>query len=236
MSSTSTAARPAMAPASPGHARQNASVLASLEKRVLIWIAERLPRAVGSDHLTALGLLSMLGVGAAFAASARDPRVLYLVPVLLALNWFGDSLDGTVARVRNRQRPRYGYYIDHVVDIVGACALFGGLAMSGSMTPVVALLLLVAYVAVMAEVFLATHVTQVFRLASFGFGPTELRLVLSVGALALVGRPMVQIPGAGAVPLFDVGGSVAIVGLGLAFLASAVRTGRVLAREERLTP
>ena len=132
----------------------------------------------------------MLGVGLAFAASSRDPRVLYLVPALLALNWFGDSLDGTVARVRNRQRPRYGYYVDHVVDIVGAVALFSGLALSGGMHPLLAMALLVAYVAAMAEVFLATHVTHVFRLASFGFGPTELRIVLAVGALALVGRPI----------------------------------------------
>lgn len=232
--STPVTAVPAMLPAAAAHARRNASLLASLEKRVLIWIAERLPRAIGSDHLTALGLLSMLGVGAAFAASSREPRLLYLVPPLLALNWFGDSLDGTVARVRHRQRPRYGYYVDHVVDIVGACALFGGLALSGGMTPMLALLLLVAYVAVMAEVFLATHVTHVFRLASFGFGPTELRVVLAVGAIALVGRPMVQVPGLGAVPLFDVGGSVALVGLGAAFAVSAIGTAWRLAGEERL--
>ena len=127
--------------------------------------------------------------------------MLYLVPGLLALNWFGDSLDGTVARVRNRQRPRYGYYVDHVVDIVGAVALFGGLALSGGMQPLLAMALLVAYVAAMAEVFLATHVTHVFRLASFGFGPTELRLVLAVGALALVGRPLGRrCPSSGAWP------------------------------------
>jgi archaetidylinositol phosphate synthase len=236
MSSPSTVARPSpsRAPAQSDHARHNASALATIEKRVLIWIAERLPRAVGPDHLTVLGLASMAGVGAAFAASSRAPWVLYLVPALLALNWFGDSLDGTVARVRDRQRPRYGYYVDHVVDIVGACALFGGLAMSGGMRPVIALLLLVAYVAVMAEVFLATHVTRVFRLASFGFGPTELRIVLSIGAIALVGRPMVQMPWVGTVPLFDVGGAVAIVGLAAAFSVAAVRTAWRLADEERL--
>ena len=218
------------------HARTNASPLAAIEKRLLVWIAERLPRAVGSDHLTALGLLSMLGVGVAFAASSRDARVLYLVPVLLAVNWFGDSLDGTVARVRNRQRPRYGYYVDHVVDIVGAVALFAGLALSGGMHPLIALAVLVAYVAAMAEVFLATHVTHVFRLASFGFGPTELRIVLAVGALALVGRPFVQVPGVGPVALFDVGGIVATAGIACAFVTSAVRTAMALAREERIAP
>lgn len=216
------------------HARQNDSPLASLEQRVLVWIAQRLPRRIGSDHLTLLGLAAMIGVGAAFAASSREPRSLYLVPLLLAVNWFGDSLDGTVARVRNRQRPRYGYYVDHVVDIVGAVALFGGLAGSGSMQPVIAMALLVAYVAAMAEVFLATHVTHVFRLAAFGFGPTELRLVLAVGAVALVGRPIVQVPGIGGVALFDLGGVIATTGIAFAFGASAVRTARALAREERI--
>jgi archaetidylinositol phosphate synthase len=217
------------------HARQNDSALASLEKRVLVWIAQRLPRLIGSDHLTLLGLVSMLAVGAAFAASARDPRVLYLVPFLLALNWFGDSLDGTVARVRDQQRPRYGYYVDHVVDVVGSVALFSGLALSGGMQPFIAMALLVAYVAAMAEVFLATHVTHVFRLASFGFGPTELRIVLAVGAVALVGRPMVQVPGVGGVALFDLGGIIATAGITLAFAASAVRTSLALAREERIS-
>ena len=193
----------------------------------------------GTTHIGVLAertdwLASMLGVGMTFALSSRAPWLLYVVPVLLSLNWFGDSLDGTVARVRNRQRPRYGYYVDHVVDIVGASALFGGLAMCGAMRPAIALLLLVAYVAVMAEVFLATHVTRVFRLASFGFGPTELRIVLSVGAVALVGRPMVPLPWAGAVPLFDVGGAVAVAGLAAAFGVSAVRTAWRLAEEERL--
>jgi archaetidylinositol phosphate synthase len=216
------------------HARQNASPLAALETRLLVWIARRLPRVIGPDHLTLLGLLSMLGVGLAFATSSRDPRALYLVPALLALNWFGDSLDGTVARVRNRQRPRYGYYVDHVVDIVGAVALFTGLALSGGMQPVLAMALLVAYVAAMAEVFLATHVTRVFRLASFGFGPTELRLVLAVGAVVLVGRPSVAVPVVGRVALFDLGGAIAVAGIACAFVVSAVRTAVALAREERI--
>jgi archaetidylinositol phosphate synthase len=166
--------------------------------------------------------------------SSRDPHLLYLVPPLLAMNWFGDSLDGTVARVRDQQRPRYGYYVDHVVDIVGAVALFCGLALSGAMSPLLAMALLVAYVAAMAEVFLATHVTHVFRLASFGFGPTELRIVLAVGALALVGRPLVPVPGIGRVALFDLGGAIALAGIVIAFFASVVHTAGALARAERI--
>ena len=122
------------------------------------------------------------------------------------------------------------------MDIVGAVALFGGMALSGAMQPVIALALLVAYIAAMAEVFLATHVTHVFRLASFGFGPTELRIVLAAGALALVGRPQVSVPWLGRVPLFDVGGIMAIAGISLAFVMASVNTARRLAREERLDP
>lgn len=218
------------------HVRDNQSALASLERRALVWLAHRLPARVGSDHLTLLGLLAMIAVGAVFAASAVAPRLLYSVPLLLAVNWFGDSLDGTVARVRNRQRPRYGYYVDHIVDVVGAVALFTGLALSGGMHPLVAMALLVAYIAAMAEVFLATHVTHVFRLASFGFGPTEMRIVLAIGAVALVGKPLVQVPGVGPVALFDVGGAIATAGIAVAFTTSAVRTALTLAREERLAP
>jgi len=223
---------PVSTTAPSAHTRHHGSLLAPFETSVLVWLARRLPAAVSSDHLTVLGLVSMLAVGAAFAWSARTPAVLYLVPGLLALNWFGDSLDGTLARVRDRQRPRYGYYVDHVVDIVGMTALCGGLALSGRMQPMVAVLLLAAYVAAMAEVFLATHVTAVFRLASFGFGPTELRIVLAAGALALVGRPTVTVSGLGAVPLFDLGGVVAIAGIAVAFAVSAIGTTRQLAREE----
>ena len=97
-----------------------------------------------------------------------------------------------------------------------------------------AMALLVAYVAAIAEVFLATHVTRVFRLASFGFGPTELRLVLAVGALALVGRPSVAVPVVGRVALFDLGGAIAVAGIACAFVVSAVRTAVALAREERI--
>lgn len=217
------------------HTRHNQGVLASLEKRTLIWLAHRLPRQVHSDHLSALGLLGMLGVGAAFAVGATHRWALPLVAVALAVNWFGDSLDGTLARVRNQQRPKYGYYVDHALDILGTIFLFGGMALGGLMTPVVATTLLAVYFAVMAEVFLATHVRGVFRMSFLGFGPTELRVVLGVGALAQLRDPQIVVMGMGPFQLFDVGGVIAIAALALTFMVSAVRTGRALYREEPLT-
>src|SRR5262252_4932565 len=121
--------------------RVHEAVTANLEKRLLIWMAERLPGWINSDHLTSLGAAAMLGVGACFWAGGA---ALWLVIPFLALNWFGDSLDGTLARVRNRQRPRYGFYVDHVLDAVGFAALFGGLVLGGHMSAAMGLSLLAA--------------------------------------------------------------------------------------------
>jgi phosphatidylglycerophosphate synthase len=214
------------------HARVNTGALADIEKRTLIWIAGRLPRWVHSDHLSAVGLIGMIATGAAFAAGGAYPSVLPLVGVALAVNWFGDSLDGTLARVRMQQRPRYGYYVDHVLDILGTACLFGGLILGGHVTPVVALMLLAAYFAVMAEVFLATAARGEFRMSFMGVGPTELRLVLTAGAVALMRDPRVAVPGLGSFGLFDVGATVATLGLATAFVVSGWRNGRALYAEE----
>ena len=174
------------------HVREHRSVLAEVEKRTLVWLAVRLPRWVNSDHLTGLGAMAMLGTGAAFAAASLSPWTLLLVPPMLAVNWFGDSLDGTVARVRNTQRPRYGYYVDHVVDVANVSVLFAGLALSGLLSPWIAAVLLVGYLLLSAESFLATHALGVFRISFAGFGPSELRILLSIGALAVLVKPVVN--------------------------------------------
>ena len=217
------------------HVREYKSPLAGPEKRLLVWMAHRLPRWIHSDHLTLVGITSMLGAGLSFWAGRWQPWTLVLVVVFLALNWFGDSLDGTVARVRNQQRPSYGYYVDHVIDILGTLFLVGGLALSGFMSPVVALGLLVAYDMVSAEVFLATHAQGVFRMAFMGFGPTELRIVLAAGALSLLRSPWTHMGVLGTHLLFDVGGVVAIAGLAVALVTSAIRNTRALYLAETVT-
>ncbi len=210
-------------------------VTANIEKRVLIWLAERLPQWVTSDQLTLLGLLAMLMAGLSYWAAQWDERALFLVVVALGLNWFGDSLDGTLARVRNRQRPRYGYYVDHVIDIVGALFLIGGLAASGYMTPLVGLGLLVGYMMVSAEIFLATYSLGVFRISFGPIGGTELRILLSIGTLYLLYKPVVQLGSLGAFHLFDVAGVCGIVGLAVALTVSAIRNTRTLYQAEPLS-
>jgi phosphatidylglycerophosphate synthase len=215
------------------HVREHTSVLAGAEKRLLVAMAKRIPGAIGSDHLTALGALAMVGTGAAFAAARLDRQWLLLVPVLLAVNWFGDSLDGTVARVRGHQRPRYGYYLDHVVDLATSIALFAGMALSGLMQPILAVLALVGYILLCAESFLATHTVGIFRLAFSGMGPTELRILLAVGALVAATRETTVLTiGAWRMTLFDVGAVVAIVGMGVVFVLSACRNASALYRAE----
>jgi phosphatidylglycerophosphate synthase len=211
--------------------RDHRSVLAAAEKRLLVYIAQRIPPAIHSDHLTSLALAAMALAGAAFAAARWDRRALWGVVIALALNWFGDSLDGTLARVRRAERPRYGFYVDHVLDIVGTTFLFAGLACSSFMSPAVALAALTAYLLVAGEVFLATAVRGVFRMSFAGVGPTELRILIASGAIALFHDPRVAL-GPLTIRLFDLGGVVAIAGLLAAFAVSVVRNTTALAVAE----
>jgi len=217
----------------PSHIREHKSVLASAEHSLLIWIARRLPARIHSDHLTLVGLLAMPVAGLAFSRIRTSPLSLAVFVVALAVNWFGDSLDGTLARVRGRSRPRYGYYVDHVIDLAGAAALLCGMGASGVMHPEVALLVVAAYYLVSAETFLATHSVGVFRLSFAGFGPTELRLLLVAGAVAAVRDPWAEVAGH-RWWLLDVGGVIAGVALAGVFVVSAARNTRALYRAEPL--
>jgi phosphatidylglycerophosphate synthase len=206
--------------------RVHGSFLADIEKRTLVGMARRLPRRVNSDHLTGLALAAMGLAGAGFWASRWNVQALYLVILGLILNWFGDSLDGTLARVRGQERPRYGYYVDHVVDLIGTTVLVAGMAASPFMSAQIGLALLVAYLLVTAEVFLAASAHGTFRMSFLKVGPTELRIILAIGTIYALYKPLVKVPGLGVYPLFDVGAVVAIAGLVFTLLISAARNTR----------
>ena len=214
-------------------ARQQESLLAPLEKKTLLWFAHRMPESVNSDHLTLVGFLGMIMAGVCYYLAGWNSRFLLGAVVFLAINWFGDSLDGTLARVRNKQRPRYGFYVDHIVDSFGALFLIGGLGLSGYMTGWIAMTLVIAYFLLSIEIYLATYTIGIFRLSYGIWGPTELRVLLSIGSLVLLVKPRVAIAGESYL-LCDVGGVAAIAGMTVITLASVIRNTLRLYREERI--
>jgi len=200
--------------------RVQQSFLAAPEKRLLTWMAERTPPWINSDHLTLLGFIAQILAGVFYALSRWNRYALLAVIVCLTLNWLGDSLDGTLARVRQQQRPRYGFYVDHMVDSLGALCLMGGLALSGYMHPYIAVALLVAFLLLSIQSYLATYTVGEFHLSFWKFGPTELRLLLAVGNLALLFRPMVL---HARYRLFDVGGAIGLVGMSVMLIFFTVQ-------------
>jgi archaetidylinositol phosphate synthase len=211
--------------------RSNRGALASLERKALIWMANRMPAWVNSDHLSALGFLALIGVGFSYWYSRYSNTGLILAIVFFILNWFGDSLDGTLARVRNQQRPRYGFYVDHILDACGSMFVFGGLALSGHMSERVAIGLLIVYLLLSIEIYLATYTVGTFHLSFAAFGPTELRLLLIAGNIAMFYKRLVVL-GGNQYSLFDVGGSIGIVGMAVALVWSIVKHTALLYRAE----
>ncbi len=213
-------------------ARQQTSLLSPLERRALAWLAAHMPAWINSDHLTAIGFLGMVAAGFAYWYSAFDRITgLALVVVFLILNWFGDSLDGTVARYRDLQRPRYGFYLDHILDCIGSVFLIGGLGLSGLMSPAIAAALLIAYLLLSIEAFLTTYTIGKFQINAGAFSPTELRVLLIIGNGFVLWRPMVDLFGR-QYKLYDVGGVCGAVGMVAILLYFTVKHTAQLYREE----
>jgi archaetidylinositol phosphate synthase len=213
--------------------RQQESLLTPLEKRVLAWLAHHMPAWVNSDHLTLLGFAGMIMAGVCYYLSRMSPLFLLGAIVSLAVNWFGDSLDGTLARFRKRQRPRYGFYVDHVVDAFGMMFLVGGLGLSNYMTAAVAMAFLIVYFLMNIEIYLATYTIGVFRLSYGIWGPTELRIIVAGGTFVLFVKPNVLILGHPFL-LCDVAGVVATIVIGSIAVVSSIRNTASLYDEERL--
>jgi phosphatidylglycerophosphate synthase len=201
--------------------RLQESFTAGAERKALAWLAARLPARVNSDHLTLLGFVAMFLAGASYALARTHRAGLILATLFLALNWFGDSLDGTLARLRNRQRPRYGFYVDHMIDTFGGLFLMGGLAISGFVDWRIALGMFVAFLMLSVQVYLATYTVGMFQLSFAKFGPTEIRILLALGNVALWVHPYARVFGS-SYRLFDVGGIIAIAGMSLMLIVSTI--------------
>lgn len=212
--------------------RLHGALTAKSEKQLLIAIAKRLPHWINSDHLTGLGFGALIAAGGAYAYARISDAGLWLVIACLIVNWFGDSLDGTVARVRNQQRPRYGFYVDHVCDVLGTIALLGGMAASRYMSWPAAATVLITYLTLSIEVYLATYAMREFRISFIGCGPTELRIALCIGNLALLAGFRTGWTPLGRFAIFDIGGVIGAIGMVAILLVTIVRHTRRLYREE----
>jgi archaetidylinositol phosphate synthase len=203
------------------------------ERKALLWLAARMPPSINSDHLTLLGFAAMFLAGCSYALARWNPWGLLLATICLALNWLGDSLDGTLARARNRQRPRYGFYVDHVIDSVGALFLMAGLALSGYVDWRIAIGLLVAFFLLSIESYLASYTLGIFRLSFAKFGPTEIRILLGIANTVLFFLPSARIS-EWSHRLLDIGGAVAIVAMTAMFIFAAITHTLALYRQETL--
>lgn len=160
--------------------RIQTSILNSLEKKVLIWLAERQPKWMTSDMLTYIGTVGAIIIAIGYILSNRNINYLWLSTLGFLINWYGDSLDGTLARVRNTQRPVYGYYIDHTVDAINEVVIFMGIGLSGLMHLEFSLMALVAYFLITINVSINAHLKKEFKLTYAGLGPTEFRLIMII--------------------------------------------------------
>ena len=169
--------------------RIQTSFINGIEKRALVWLAKRMPRWVNSDMLTAVGTLGALIVAIGFALSCLNVQWIWLSSFGLLVNWFGDSLDGTLARVRDCQRPVYGYYVDHTVDCINEGLMFIGAGLSPFLHLDLALLAYAIYLVLTINVSINAHLKGEFRLTYFKLGPTEFRIIVIVANTLLISIP-----------------------------------------------
>ncbi|HZQ66892.1 MAG TPA: CDP-alcohol phosphatidyltransferase family protein [Terriglobales bacterium] len=214
--------------------RVHEAITAAAEKRLLVGLARRMPAWMNSDHLTALGFIGQLAAGLSYALARGNRNALLAAIVCLVLNWLGDSLDGNLARVRQRQRPKYGFYVDHMVDSFGAVAMMLGLAVSGYMHPWIAIGLLIGFLLLSIQSYLATYTLGEFHLSFWKFGPTELRLLLIAGNLALFFHGPMALHGR--FRLFDIGGAIGLVGMTIMVIFFTAQNTHRLYKQEPLPP
>ena len=214
--------------------RIQTSVLNALEKKVLVWLAERQPKWMTSDILTYIGTFGAVVIAAGYILSAWNINFLWLSSLGFVINWYGDSLDGTLARVRKTQRPVYGYYIDHTVDCINEFIMFIGIGLSGLMHFSLAMVILAVYFMLTINVSINAHLKKEFRLTYAKLGPTEFRILAIIAntILALV-RPISEF----ALTFFifgreftlaslDIVGIIVLLVLAVIYLTTIVKDGR----------
>lgn len=212
--------------------RKALSLTARFEANALPRLARALPAWVMPDHLTALGLLAATVIAVAYGLSNRSPLWLWVVNAALLVHWFGDSLDGTLARTRHIERPRYGFYLDHLTDAYSTIAIGLGLGLSPYMLLGTGMAIVAGYLLLSINVYLETHVFGVFRYGYGVVGPTETRLVLiALNAVASTGALHFMV-GRLEMTTIDVAGLAAVAGMAAMLARRVARNLKTLAAAE----
>jgi len=217
------------------HQRVNDILLGPLERPALKWLAARTPGWVTPDMLTGLGFFASLLIFGAYWATTISPAFLWLASFGFVVNWFGDSLDGNVARFRKIERPRYGYFIDHTVDALAECLIFIGLGLSPYVDFDLAALALVAYLLMSNMVYITTYVEGTFRISYAKLGPTEVRLI-AITANTIVfflGNPALRLPLVGSIALYNIIVGVVTLLLVIFYVYSLIAQSRILNLADR---
>jgi archaetidylinositol phosphate synthase len=215
------------------HQRVNNMLLGGLERPALQWLAARMPAWVTPDVLTGIGVVAAIMIFVGYWLTNLSPWWLWFVNVGFVLNWFGDSLDGTLARFRKIERPKFGFYLDHTVDAVAEFLTIIGIGMSPYMRLDIATFALIGYLLVSVHVYVRTAVDGVFKISFSLIGPTEMRVIIMLVNTAVFfrGNPEVTLPYVGQTTGFDIIGVALAIGMGIAFLVSSTKEGIRLARE-----
>lgn len=222
--------------------RIQTSILNGVEKKVLVWLAQRMPRWVTSDFLTVVGLLGAFLVGLGYALCWLSPYYLWLSSFGLLLNWYGDSLDGTLARVRNTQRPLYGFFIDHNVDGIAMTMICLGAGLSPYIHIGLALMVLAVYLLLCIYVYISAHLRGEFKLTYGNLGPTEFRVVLIIfNLIFLYATPLRTFQASLTVfgneftfGTFDIIAAIVLVVLVVMHISSLLSDGKKYAEEDPL--
>lgn len=218
-------------PKTKAHKRVNDILLGPLERPALQWLAAHMPGWVTPDTLTVIGIIGAVMVFGGYWLSCIDRNFLWLSNLGFMINWFGDSLDGTLARHRGIQRPTYGFFVDHTVDALSEVLIFLGLGLSPYVRFEVACLALIGYLLMSILVYVRTYSEGVFKISYAKLGPTEMRLMAMIANtfIYFVGNPVLELP-FGTVSVYDLFGMSIAAALGVAFVVSTIKQARKFAK------
>ena len=216
------------------HERINDILLGPLERPALQWLAAHAPAWMTPDHLTFIGTIGALIIAICYYLSNGNPDWLWVASLGLLFNWYGDSLDGTLARYRKIERPAYGFFVDHTVDAFNEMLIVLGLGLSPYVSFNVAAMALIGYLLMSVYVYVRTYVEGVFKISYGKFGPTELRVIIVIlnAIMFFVGAPRWSLPIGRFTPYDLLVGIVALVLIAI-FVVSSSRTARELADIDR---